>query len=315
MPSDARPELLTFPVAMSCPAMLVTVSLGIAKPIPAAAPPSCGLVAASVGMPITCPARFTRAPPLLPGLMAALVWIALMITAELPWPSDTVRPVAETMPSVTVPVRPSGLPMASTTSPTRTWVDRPKDAGRSEPPPSRTLITARSSGANTPTTFAASALPPLARPTCSAVAVPTTCALVTMSPLVSYTTPDPDPELVVICTTDGSTRATTCSYCCSKEEASPEETAAGDRLAAAPPGPLPPAPLQAAAVKTTSVIPAPAKHRLAAGLRGLACAARLPFLSPDMWLPITLMRIPGLLYAHAITAPRCIRRAEIPLGP
>jgi diacylglycerol O-acyltransferase / wax synthase len=104
MPSDARPELLTFPVAMSCPAMLATVSLGIAKPIPAAAPPSCGLVAASVGMPITCPARFTRAPPLLPGLMAALVWIALVSTAELPCPSETVRPVAETMPSVTVPV-------------------------------------------------------------------------------------------------------------------------------------------------------------------------------------------------------------------
>jgi hypothetical protein len=55
------------------PAMLVTVSLGIANPIPAAAPPICGSAAASVGMPITCPARFTRAPPLLPGLIAALV--------------------------------------------------------------------------------------------------------------------------------------------------------------------------------------------------------------------------------------------------
>ena len=109
--------------------MLVTVSDGIAKPMPAAAPPSCGLVAASVGMPITCPSRFTSAPPLLPGLIAALVWIALIRTAELPCPSDTVRPVADTMPSVTVPVRPSGLPIASTISPTRTEADLPNDAG------------------------------------------------------------------------------------------------------------------------------------------------------------------------------------------
>ena len=62
--------------------MLVTVLDGIAKPMPAAAPPSCGLVAASVGMPITCPSRFTSAPPLLPGLIAALVWMALISTAE-----------------------------------------------------------------------------------------------------------------------------------------------------------------------------------------------------------------------------------------
>ena len=88
MPSEARPELLTFPVAISWPAMLVTVSLGIANPIPAAAP------------------LFT-------------------------------------------------------------------------------LITARSSGANTPTTSPASGLPPLAGLTCSVVAVPTTWALVTMSPSVS----------------------------------------------------------------------------------------------------------------------------------
>ena len=118
----------------------------------------------------------------MPGLIAALVWIALISTAELPWPSETVRPVADTMPSVTVPVRPSGLPMASTISPTFTAAERPNDAGCSDPAPDWTRITARSSGANTPTTVAASGLPPLARPTCNAVAVPTTWALVTMSP-------------------------------------------------------------------------------------------------------------------------------------
>jgi hypothetical protein len=50
--------------------------LGIAKPIPGALPPpSCGLVAARVGIPITSPPMSTRAPAELPGLIAALVWI------------------------------------------------------------------------------------------------------------------------------------------------------------------------------------------------------------------------------------------------
>ena len=98
-----------------------------------------------------------------------------------------------------------------------------------------------------------------------------------MSPLVSYTTPDPDPELVEICTTDGSTRATTCSYCCSKEDAAPVEATAGDGLADTPPVPLPPALLQDAAVKTTSMVPVQASHQPIADLRGPACAARPPF--------------------------------------
>ena len=45
MPSEARPELPTLPVAISWAAMLVTVSLGIANPIPAAVPPICGSAA------------------------------------------------------------------------------------------------------------------------------------------------------------------------------------------------------------------------------------------------------------------------------
>ena len=121
--------------------------------------------------------------------------------------------------------------MASTISPARTEDERPNDAGCSDPAPVCTRITARSSGANTPTTEAASGLPPLARPTCNAVAVPTTWALVTISPLASYTTPEPDPSLVEICTTDGSTRPTTCSYCCSREEAAPDEGTAEDGTA------------------------------------------------------------------------------------
>src|SRR5580704_12679489 len=206
MPSAARP------VATSCRAMLVTVSLGMAKPIPTAAPPICGSLAARVGMPMTCPDRLTSAPPLFPGLIGALVWMALMSTAELPWPSDTVRPVADTIPSVTVPVNPSGLPMASTISPTRTALDFPKVACRNVPAAPRTRITARSSGANTPRTAAANVLLPLGSLTRTSLAEPTTCALVTISPSASKTTPEPSPSGVVICTTEGSTVATTRSY-------------------------------------------------------------------------------------------------------
>ncbi len=98
--------------------MFFTVALGMAKPMPGAAPPWPGSCAASVGTPTTWLSRFTSAPPLLPGLIAALVWMAAVISA---WPPGSeapmVRPVAETMPWVTLSVRPSGLPMASTISP------------------------------------------------------------------------------------------------------------------------------------------------------------------------------------------------------
>lgn len=66
----------------------------------------------------------------MPGLIAALVWMALIRIAELPSPLETARPVAETMPSVTVSVRPSGLPIASTIWPTRAEDERPNDAYR-----------------------------------------------------------------------------------------------------------------------------------------------------------------------------------------
>ena len=60
-------------------------------------------------MPTTSPLRSTRAPPLLPGLIAALVWITS--GRALPLGSLTWRPRALTMPSVTLDWRPSGLPI------------------------------------------------------------------------------------------------------------------------------------------------------------------------------------------------------------
>ena len=93
-------------------------------------------------MPTTSPFRSTSAPPLLPGLIAALVWIAS--GRALPAGSLTWRPRALTMPSVTLDWSPSGLPMASTTSPTESWAELPKVAGES--PVALMLITAMSSG-------------------------------------------------------------------------------------------------------------------------------------------------------------------------
>ena len=64
-------------------------------------------------MPTTRPARSTRAPPELPGLIAASVCSA-SITAVLSEPPVVGRCSALTMPSVTVPFRPSGDPTATT---------------------------------------------------------------------------------------------------------------------------------------------------------------------------------------------------------
>ena len=172
--------------------------------------------------------------------------------------------------------------------------------------------------------MAASGLPPLARPTCNAVAVPTTWALVTMSPLASYTTPDPDPSLVEICTTDGSTRPTTCSYCCSREEAAPdegsgaddaeEEAAAEEGLADAP-GPLPPALVQATALKTTRVIPAAPSRLPTAGRHGPASAAGPLPLLPGTRLLLRSMPIPALLSAQHAIVTRPIASSGFLLGP
>ena len=102
-----------------------------------------------VGTPITLADRSTSAPPLLPGLIAALVWMAWGRVAPgepSPAGSVTARPTAETMPSVTLPVSPSGLPMASTMSPICNFEESPKRAGFSPVGGWSRWITARSSG-------------------------------------------------------------------------------------------------------------------------------------------------------------------------
>src|SRR6476660_206349 len=111
----------TAPVRISSSAMLRASSMGMAKPRPIE-PPSPWLwprLRMAVLMPTTAPVASTSAPPELPGLIAASVWMASMTATVSPVPSRrTGRCSALTIPVVTVPARPSGEPMAITLSPT-----------------------------------------------------------------------------------------------------------------------------------------------------------------------------------------------------
>ena len=222
-PSQARCELVTLPWLMSWAAMSRTVLLGMAKPIPAAAPPpSWGSVAARVGMPMTWPWRSTRAPPEFPGLMGALVWITL--GSATPLSSLTVRPSALTIPSVTLDCSPSGLPMARATSPTCSLEESAKAAGCR--PLASMCSTARSSAAKPPTSRAGYCFPS-ARVTWKLLAPSTTWALVTTLPVASKTMPEPSPWLVWIRTTEGLTCLTTWTNCCCRASADGETSTAG----------------------------------------------------------------------------------------
>jgi len=62
----------TVPVSTSCRVTNITIETGIAKPMPSLPPE---LLAMAVLRPTTSPRRLTSGPPLLPGLMAASVWM------------------------------------------------------------------------------------------------------------------------------------------------------------------------------------------------------------------------------------------------
>src|SRR5271155_500268 len=113
-------------------------------------PPS---VAIAELTPTNCPLMLTNAPPELPGLIAASVWIASRTVFWLPVSPvvDTGRLSALTMPVVTVPSRPSGDPTAITGWPTRRFADEPRLIGfNPEAPCTRT--TAMSVVGSAPTT-------------------------------------------------------------------------------------------------------------------------------------------------------------------
>src|SRR2546423_15646378 len=87
--------------------------IGIAKPIPLL------LAAIAVLIPMTLPAASRSGPPLLPGLIAASVWMRF-VSCWAGGPSTViVRPFADTMPLVALfEYVPGGVPVATTRWPT-----------------------------------------------------------------------------------------------------------------------------------------------------------------------------------------------------
>ena len=103
----------------------------------------------AVLMPITWPSRLKVGPPELPRLIGASIW---MKSSYGPEPMS--RPRAETMPAVTVPPRPNGLPTAITQSPTRGVVGVAEVDDRAAACSASTLISARSVFSSVPTSLA-----------------------------------------------------------------------------------------------------------------------------------------------------------------
>ena len=128
----------------------MAASIGTASPRPTPA--------TAVLMPTTRPRESASAPPELPGLSAASVWMTFS-TRRLVRPSrvPSDRPSAETTPAVTVPANPSGFPMATTSWPTLSRAASPSGAGGGLPPVVR--MTARSDSGSRPTTSNGSSSP------------------------------------------------------------------------------------------------------------------------------------------------------------
>ena len=121
----------------------------MAKPMPSLPPDSLSICALT---PTTSPAPFTSGPPELPWLIAASVWIeSLMVKSfgAVIW-----RCSALTIPLVTVPSSPNGLPSATTFSPTVSSFELPSESGSRTFAGASTLMTARSVEGSLPTTVA-----------------------------------------------------------------------------------------------------------------------------------------------------------------
>ena len=111
------------------------MSIGIAKPMPL------DPWATAVLMPMTLPPASRSGPPLLPGLIAASVWIRLF--SRTPESTTTLRPVADTIPLVTLFVYVArGLPIAIASWPTLRSLELP--IGAAGRPVASTLTMARS---------------------------------------------------------------------------------------------------------------------------------------------------------------------------
>ena len=98
--------------------------IGTAKPTPSLPPLWLSIWEL---IPITWPAPSISGPPELPGLIAASVWMTSLM--EKPLGAWIWRWSAETIPVVTVRSSPNGLPIATTGSPTCTFVESPSGSG------------------------------------------------------------------------------------------------------------------------------------------------------------------------------------------
>ncbi len=127
----------------------------------------------AVLMPITSPSVLNIGPPELPRLIEASVWMKSSYG-----PALMSRARAETMPAVTVPPSPKGLPMASTQSPTRVWSESPHSSAYSALSVS-TLSSARSVFGSRPTMVAFSSVSSCSRTRISSASA-MTWLLVTM---------------------------------------------------------------------------------------------------------------------------------------
>ena len=163
------------------------------SPIDPALPPVLDSEAIEEVMPMTVPDASNSGPPLLPGLIAASIWIAFVTTVSVP-PSEAVtgRSRAEMMPVVTVLSRPSGLPTAITSCPTARSADVPSVATVRSFGGSDSWMTARSVVASVPTTVA-SYIRPSPSVTTIFCASATTWLFVRMRPAESRMTPEPAP--------------------------------------------------------------------------------------------------------------------------
>ncbi len=160
--------------------VLRTRLVGMAKPMPTE-PPDCEKIA--VLMPTRRPSRSTSAPPELPGLMAASVWMK-----ERKSLMPMVRAKPETMPLVTVWPTPKGLPMASTRSPTSSWSLSPISSTGRRSPCVSSLSTAKSARSSASTRRASNSRRSASTTVISCASL-MTWRLVTMRPAASRMTP------------------------------------------------------------------------------------------------------------------------------
>mmetsp|Transcript_45013 Transcript_45013/g.113957 ORF Transcript_45013/g.113957 Transcript_45013/m.113957 type:complete len:228 (+) Transcript_45013:182-865(+) len=137
---------LTSPTSISCGTTRRTVSMGIAKPTPAEVPE---LVKMAVLTPMTAPEESRSGPPLLPGLMAASVWMPPPMTVPSWLRMSRPRPLMA--PVVRVWSKPKGLPIARHSCPTRRLLEAPSCTGRSASGGALTFTTARSRRRSAPT--------------------------------------------------------------------------------------------------------------------------------------------------------------------